>query len=117
MQTLADRVYSLLKKIPAGKVTTYKDIARALNTKGYQAIGQILKKNPSAPLVPCHRVVKSDGTIGGYCGKTTGKKIMLKKRLLEKEGIKFAGNKIIDFHHHFWSPKPRQPTRLPRAAS
>lgn len=104
MSQLASRIYALLKKIPAGKVTTYKDIGRILNTQGYQAIGQILKRNPSAPLVPCHRVVKSDGTIGGYCGKKTGEKIRLKKRLLEKEGIKFEGNKIIDFPHCLWHP-------------
>ncbi len=100
MSQLSEQVYALLKKIPAGKVTTYKDIAQALNTKGYQAIGQILKKNPNAPLVPCHRVIKSDGTLGGYAGKTTGAKTLTKKKLLEKEGIKFENgtDKIIDFY-------------------
>ena len=100
MSQLSEQVYALLKKIPNGKITTYKDIAQALNTKGYQAIGQVLKKNPNAPLIPCHRVVKSDGTLGGYAGKTSGQKILVKKRLLEKEGIRFEGrtNKVINFY-------------------
>ena len=93
----AEKVYQLLTKIPPGKVTTYKNLAQALNTKGYQAIGQILKKNPHAPTVPCHRVVKSDGTLGGYAGKINGPKIIMKKKLLQKEGIEFVGNKIKNF--------------------
>jgi len=101
--SLSYQVYQLLTQIPQGKVTTYKDIAQALNTKGYQAIGQILKKNPNAPTVPCHRVVKSDGTIGGYSGKTTGQKILMKKRLLEKEGVKFKGNRVQNFPACRWS--------------
>ncbi|OGK63158.1 hypothetical protein A2334_01985 [Candidatus Roizmanbacteria bacterium RIFOXYB2_FULL_38_10] len=90
-------VYSLLRQIPRGKVTTYKILANHLHTKAYRAIGQILKKNPHAPLVPCHRVVKSDGSIGGYSGEMTGRAITKKRYLLKAEGIFFSGNKVRDF--------------------
>jgi len=99
--TIRQKVFLLLTKIPPGKVTTYKEIARALNTKAYQAIGQIIKKNPNAPTVPCHRVIKSDGTLGGYGGKTKGEKVLLKKKLLKQEGIKFRNNKIQNFEQVF----------------
>ncbi|MBM5782949.1 MAG: MGMT family protein [Pelagibacterales bacterium] len=59
-------VYKLLCQIPKGRVTTYKEIANQIRTKGYQAIGKIVGANPNAPKVPCHRVVKSNGSISGY---------------------------------------------------
>lgn len=93
----AKKVYKLVKKIPKGKVTTYKEIAQTLNTKAYQAVGQALKHNPFAPQVPCHRVVKSNGSIGGFSGKIRGKKIRKKIKMLEKEGIKFENKKIKNF--------------------
>jgi len=94
---LSEKVYKLCKKIPEGKVSTYLELGRALDTKAYQAIGQCLKKNPNAPSTPCHRVVSSSGLIGGFKGKTSGKEIEEKIKLLEKEGIKFQGKKIVDF--------------------
>ena len=69
--SLSERAYRLLKKVPKGKVTTYKEMARALNTKAYRAIGQALKRNPFSPKVPCHRIVSSSGFIGGYKGNKT----------------------------------------------
>lgn len=57
MNHLADRVYALLKTVPAGRVTTYKALARAAGTKSYRAIGQILKRNPDAPRTPCHHTI------------------------------------------------------------
>ncbi len=59
------KLYELLKQIPKGKVTTYKALADKLRTKGYRAVGQIVGKNPNAPKVPCHRVVRSDGGLAG----------------------------------------------------
>ncbi len=97
MTKLSELVYSKLLSIPAGRVTTYKYLAKTCGTKAYQAVGQILKNNPFAPQVPCHRVVANNGTIGGFMGSTTGKNIDRKKTLLTKEGVKFAGNKIVDF--------------------
>ncbi len=97
MTQLSDQIYSLLKQVPAGRVTTYKLLAEKLGGRAYRAVGQIVKNNPDAPRIPCHRVVKSDGTIGGFMGTLTGKNILRKKLLLEKEGVKFSGNKIVDF--------------------
>jgi len=103
------KVYSLVKSIPKGKVTTYKEIANALGTSAYQAVGQILAKNPEGFLsggkIPCHRVVSSDGKIGGFCGSKCGEPICQKKKLLEKEGIRFGkDNNIIDFEKKFFRP-------------
>lgn len=94
---LADRVYQLLLTVPAGKVTTYKQIGQALGTRGWRAIGQILRCNPNAPKVPCHRVVSSNGTLGGFMGKRTGIEIAKKTELLKSEGIQVVDNKIINF--------------------
>ncbi len=85
------KVWKLTKKIPKGKVTTYKEIGKALKTKAYRAIGSALKKNPYAPKVPCHRVVNSNGLTGAYKGKKNSKE---KIKLLKKEGIKIKNNKI-----------------------
>ena len=100
----AKQVYALAKKVPAGKVTTYKDIAQQMNTKAYRAIGQTLRCNPYAPQVPCHRVVASDGSLGGFRGHKTGKDIKDKIALLQKEGVTVTSNQINDFpavHHTF----------------
>ena len=80
MLKFSEKVYSVVKKIPRGETWSYKKIA-ALSGKSraYRAVGNILSKNTD-PTVPCHRVIRSDGKIGGYNG------IMGKKyRLLEEE--------------------------------
>lgn len=101
MAEFKQKVFSLVKKIPEGKVTTYREIAHAMNTQAYRAIGNILAKNDYGFLdggkVPCHRVVRSDGTVGGYCGQKCGKMVCEKKALLKKEGIRFEGDEILDF--------------------
>lgn len=96
-QPLADRVYTLLQTVPKGRVTTYKEIGSSLHSRGYRAIGQILKKNPYAPRVPCHRVVGSNGALGGFKGKTKGKAIQEKTQLLTKEGVLIKKGKVKDF--------------------
>jgi methylated-DNA-[protein]-cysteine S-methyltransferase len=79
-----EKVYFLTKKIPQGKVATYKKIAeRVGNPKSYRAVGNALNKNLHLVKVPCHRVVKSTGFIGGYA---LG--VEKKRKLLEKEGVK-----------------------------
>ena len=88
----SQKLYELLAQIPRGKVTTYKELARKLETKGYRAIGQIVGANPNAPQVPCHRVVRSDGGLGGYAFGLP-KKI----ELLASEGLKISEGKIADF--------------------
>ncbi|MBD3203525.1 methylated-DNA--[protein]-cysteine S-methyltransferase [Candidatus Woesearchaeota archaeon] len=96
MMKFKQNVYELVKKIPRGKVSTYKHIAENLNSGAYRAVGQILKNNKN-PNVPCHRVVASNGTIGGFRGETKGEAIKDKINILQKEGIKFENNMIIDF--------------------
>ncbi len=87
------KVYRKLLQVPKGKVTTYSDLAKAVGLKnGQRFVGTVMKKNPYPVIIPCHRVVKSDGKIGGY---SYGEKIKLK--MLEKEGIKIKDGKIIDF--------------------
>ena len=71
---------------------TYGEISKILDSSP-RAVGQALKRNPYAPKVPCHRVIKSDGTLGGYNGEMNSKK---KIRLLKKEGVFFKDGKIVD---------------------
>ncbi|HLC49864.1 MAG TPA: MGMT family protein [Candidatus Nanoarchaeia archaeon] len=94
-----EKVYSLLRKVPKGKVTTYKILAEALGTKAYRAVGQAMRCNPYAPKVPCHRVVASNGSIGGFMGSQNPKSKEVKKKImvLSKEGVKIKNNKIINF--------------------
>ncbi len=97
MKSFSEKVYALTKKVPKGRVTTYKYVAKAMKTNAYRAVGQALRNNPYAPVVPCHRVVSSDGKIGGFAGQTQGKNIEKKIRLLRKEGVKIENKKIKDF--------------------
>ena len=90
---IEEKIYKKLLQVPPGYVTTYGELAKAINLKnGQRVVGQIMKKNPFPVIVPCHRVVKSDGTVGGYAYGTDRKKYML-----SKEGIKIKNYKISDF--------------------
>ena len=89
-----ERVLDLLKKIPKGKVTTYKLLAKQMKTKAYRAVGSACHNNPKPIVVPCHRVVRSDGEIA-VCHHDSCHKGRIK--LLRKEGIKIKGNKIVNF--------------------
>lgn len=92
----ASDVYDIVAQIPEGKVTTYGDIARALGHPGAsRAIGRILNRNPNPITTPCHRVIKSDGKLGGYAfGK------IRKKELLKKEGLCFIGDSAAEFGNY-----------------
>jgi methylated-DNA-[protein]-cysteine S-methyltransferase len=92
--TIKDRdVYDLLLKIPAGKISTYGDLAKALgNPLASRQVGRILGRNPNPIKVPCHRVVMSDGKVGGYFYGSDKK-----KELLEKEGISFTDESVNNF--------------------
>ena len=81
-----ERVYAKLRDVPRGRVTTYGALARVLKTSA-RAIGQAMRRNPYAPEVPCHRVVAAVGSIGGFGGNTSGKKIREKAFLLKRERI------------------------------
>ncbi|MEK6889565.1 MAG: MGMT family protein [Nanoarchaeota archaeon] len=98
MDNFNEKCYDFLKKVPKGKVTTYKALAEALNSKAYRAVGQAMNKNPHAPIVPCHRVINSSGKLGGYAFG-----IKKKIEILKKEGIEIKDNKIdlTKFMHKF----------------
>ena len=79
------KVWKYLKTIPKGKVKTYKEVAIGINRpKSARAVANAVGKNPFAPKIPCHRVIRSDGSLGGYSGKGG---VKTKKRLLKREGI------------------------------
>ncbi len=79
------QVWKYLLKIPKGQVRTYLDVAKAIKRpKAVRAVANAIGKNPYAPKVPCHRVIRSDGGLGGYSGPG-GKKT--KKKLLKMEGF------------------------------
>jgi methylated-DNA-[protein]-cysteine S-methyltransferase len=90
------RVYEALLTVPAGKVTTYGLLAKAIGCGSAQAVGQALRRNPFAPDVPCHRVISADLTLGGFGGETAGENLRRKELLLAKEGVQIADGKLED---------------------
>ena len=79
------KVWNYLKTIPKGKVKTYKQVAIAIKMpKSSRAVANACAKNPYAPKIPCHRVIKSDGSLGGYSAPGG---INVKKKMLKKEGF------------------------------
>ena len=85
----SEKIYAKLRKVPKGKVTTYKDLAHAVKSKAYRAVGTAMNKNPYAPQVPCHRVINSNGNVGKFASGTAAK-----VRILKKEGIIIKKGKI-----------------------
>lgn len=84
-----NQCYALLRKIPKGKVTTYGEIARALNTRAWRAVGTAMAKNRELIVIPCHRVVRSDGAIGQYAMGPDKK-----AQLLSSEGVDISNGRI-----------------------
>lgn len=89
-------VYTVLCQVPSGRVTTYKHLAVAVHCGSSQAVGQALRRNPHAPIVPCHRVVASNRTLGGFGGQIAGAKLDKKRMLLEKEGVRFDSSGRVE---------------------
>lgn len=87
--TFQKKVYEACSRIPAGKVTTYGRLAKEIGCGSARAVGQALRVNPFAPEVPCHRVVKADGSLGGFYGQTEGPEVLRKGQLLAQEGVDF----------------------------
>ena len=80
------RVWAYLRKIPRGSVKTYSQVAKGIGKPhAVRAVASAIGKNPYAPKIPCHRVIRSDGSLGGYSGKGG---IKTKRFLLKKEGIR-----------------------------
>jgi methylated-DNA-[protein]-cysteine S-methyltransferase len=90
------RVYEAVAKIPRGCVSTYSTIASEIGSGSARAVGQALRINPFAPEVPCHRVVRSNGSLGGFFGKSSADALTKKRQLLESEGVTFdAGGRVL----------------------
>ena len=80
------KVWDYLRKIPRGSVKTYSQVAKDIGKPlAIRAVANAIGKNPYAPKIPCHRVIRSDGSLGGYSGKGG---VKTKRFLLKKEGIK-----------------------------
>jgi len=95
---VCEYTYSLVKQIPPGQVSTYGAVARALGNKGYaRAVGKYMNKNPDANTMPCFKIVKSDGGLGGF-----GLGLDDKIRRLKEEGISVKSGKIVDFKQVFF---------------
>ena len=91
-------VYAACGKIPKGRLSTYAQIARAIGKpQSARAVGNALNKNPFAPRVPCHRVIRSDGSVGGFASGSAEKIKMLKK-----EGIAVKKGKVNNFKEIFF---------------
>ncbi len=79
------KVWNYLKKIPRGTVKTYSEVAKSIGKPlAVRAVANAIAKNPLSPQIPCHRVIRSDGSLGGYSGKGG---IKTKRLLLKKEGV------------------------------
>ena len=88
---LEEKVYKKLLEVPKGRVTTYAELAKAVGLEhGQRAIGRIMNKNPYPVIIPCHRVILSNGRIGGYAWGED-----VKTKMLSKEGIKIKDGKIL----------------------
>ena len=90
------KVYDAISRIPLGRVSTYAEVGKSIGCKSSQAIGQALRRNPFAPQVPCHRVISSSLTIGGFFGKRSGTEIARKIKMLATEGVQFLNGKLAD---------------------
>ena len=83
-------VWAEIKKIPKGKTISYKQLAIKIGKpKAYRAVANACARNPLLETIPCHRVIRGDGKMGGYMGE---KGIERKKRLLESEGVKLKSH-------------------------
>jgi O-6-methylguanine DNA methyltransferase len=90
MKNFKEKVYQIVKKIPRGKILTYKKLAElARRPKAWRAVGNILNKNFD-PKIPCHRVIRSDCKIGGYREGTKKKTALLKK-----EGVIIKKKRVV----------------------
>jgi methylated-DNA-[protein]-cysteine S-methyltransferase len=89
MKSFNEKCYLVLRKVPKGKVTTYKAIALKLGCKAYRAVGRAMNKNPYAPRVPCHRVIASNGHLHGFAHG-----LNKKAKMLRNEGVVVKNNKV-----------------------
>ena len=97
------KVYETVKLIPAGRVTSYGAIAKALGTaRSARMVGWAMNASHNLEDVPAHRVVNRKGLL---TGKHHFEGTNLMQQLLESEGVKVVDNQIVDFQKHFWEPE------------
>lgn len=97
MNDLQSQVLKACSRVPRGKVTTYKEIARAIGRpRAWRAVANALAGNPTPIKIPCHRVVRSDGGMGGYTTSAGSPKAGIKRKieLLSAEGVKVEGQRV-----------------------
>ena len=93
MTSFQSQCYEALKTIPSGNVISYGGLAGMIGRPhAHRAVGSAMNKNPFAPTVPCHRVVKSNGELGGFADD-----ISIKIKRLQKEGVHVLNNRIVNF--------------------
>lgn len=93
-----EKFYRIVSKIPKGKVATYQDVAKAAGIPGgARAVGNAMACNPDTKRVPCHRVVKSTGVVGGYMGDLKQSKVKAKKLIAEGVQVDPRTGKILNF--------------------
>lgn len=89
--TFLEEVFQVVQRVPAGSVTTYAAVARAIGRpRAVRAVGNALNANTDTEVTPCHRVIRSDGRLGGYNGGAAAK-----KRKLELEGVQIQGDLVL----------------------
>lgn len=96
----AERVYEKLKEVPPGMVVSYAELARAAGMpRGSRAVGRIMSRNPYPGVIPCHRVIMSDGRLGGYGYGGS----QIKAHMLQNEGVPVEGERVRDhsYMYHF----------------
>jgi len=95
---ITEYTYYLVRQIPKGRISTYGAVAKALGNKGYaRAVGKYMNQNPNADTMPCFKIVKSDGSLGGF-----GLGIEDKIRRLNNDGIQVKDGKIVNFKKVFF---------------
>ena len=91
MNNFNEKIYEKLKLVPRGKIITYKELAKAINSRAYRAVGGAMKNNKEPNKIPCYKVVLSDGSVGNYSSPGGAKE---KIRRLQKDGIEVVNNKV-----------------------
>lgn len=94
-QAFNEKCYELLKQIPKGKVSTYQEMAKALNSRAWRAVGSAMAKNQQLFVIPCHRVVRSDGSVGQYALGSEKK-----ASLLQHEGVEISNGKVKNLEQY-----------------
>ena len=89
-------VYNAVRQVPRGKVSSYACIAALIRRGSARTVGTALRHAPDDPDLPCHRIICSDGRVGGFGGETAGEHVARKERLLRKEGVPFIAKGKVD---------------------